>query len=71
MVSQLQMFSLGILWVGGWSFVMFEYPQKVCTVLRAKNPSEHKLRLFRRMGAIGLIWVAASCLLTFVFGFFR
>lgn len=71
MVSQLQMFSLGVLWVGGWSFILFEYPRIACRVLRDKTPTEKRLRHMRMMGGIGLVWVAVSCAVTFVVGFFH
>jgi hypothetical protein len=69
-ISREQLLALGVLWVGGWAFLCFDYPRLVCRVLQIKNPTDKRLRMMRKMGAVFLIWTFASLLITFVSGFF-
>jgi len=70
MLSELQMFALGVIWVGGWGFLFFEYPEFTCRMFR-KKPTEKWLRFSRITGAVELGIVFTSAVLTFVWGFFE
>ena len=71
MMSKLQMFALGVFWVGGWGFLFFEYPELMCRIFRVKNPTPKRLRFARVMGAVELGIVFTGAVLTFVWGFFE
>jgi hypothetical protein len=65
MISREQMLALRVAWVGGWGFLCFEYPEKACRIF-LREPTSMRLREIRIMGAVELIIVFISCILTFV-----
>lgn len=69
MLSHEQLFALGVLWVGGWGFLCFTYPDALCRILR-RDATPKRVRLIRLQGAIGLIIVFWSAVFEFVSGFF-
>jgi hypothetical protein len=69
MLSSEQMSALGVIWVGGWGFLFFDYPQIVCRIF-FREPTPKRLRNIRIMGAVELAIVFASAIITFVCGFF-
>ena len=71
MMSELQMFALGVIWVGGWGFLFFEYPELMCRLFRVQNPTPKRLRFARVMGAVELGIVFTSAVLAFVWAFFE
>jgi hypothetical protein len=68
MISEVRLFALGVIWVGGWGFLFFAYPEIVCKLLRAKNPTPKRLRLMRITGAIELALVFLSAVGIAIFG---
>jgi hypothetical protein len=69
MLSQEQMFALSVIWVGGWGFLFFHYPEALCRLFH-RETTPKRLRLMRIMGAIGLILTLCSAAGEFIQGFF-
>ena len=70
-MTELQFFALGVLWVGGWSFLFFDYPAVACRLLFHAPPTPKRLRLMRKMGAVGLAILFLSALGEVLAGFFH
>jgi hypothetical protein len=70
LMSELQFFSLGVIWVGGFGLFAFSYPEKFLRLFR-RRPTVSQLRAVRIMGAIELAVVFLSALSMFVMGFLR
>ena len=68
MISQVRLFALAVVWVGGWGFLFFTNPQLICRLGRVKDPTPKRLRTIKITGAVELVIVFASCVLTAVFG---
>ncbi len=68
MISDAQFFALGVVWVGGWGFVFFTWPEKVCQLFRVRPFSEKRVRLAKVMGGIGLALTFISALSVAIFG---
>ena len=60
MISQVQMYDLGVVWVGGWGFMFFAYPELVCRIFRVKNPTPKRLKLIKITGAVELVLVFSA-----------
>ncbi len=69
MISQVQMYALGVVWVGGWGFMFFAYPELVCRIFRVKNPTLKRLKLIKITGAVGLVLVFSASIGYAIFGF--
>ena len=69
MISHEQGFALGVIWVGGWGFLFFNYPASICRMSR-QEATPKRLRLIRIIGAIELVIVLCSAMAEFVWGFF-
>ncbi|MGA9057176.1 MAG: hypothetical protein WB763_11760 [Terriglobia bacterium] len=69
MISHEQFFALGVVWVGGWGFLFFNYPSVVCRISR-QGPTTKRLHRMRIMGAVELAIVFISAVATFIGGFF-
>jgi hypothetical protein len=69
MISQAQMYALSVVWVGGWGFLFFTYPELVCRIFRVKNPTPKKLKLIKIMGAVELAIVLTASILYGILGF--
>jgi hypothetical protein len=61
MISQAQLYALGVVWVGGWGFMFFAYPELVCRIFRVKNPTPKRLKFIKIMGAVelGIVFTAS------------
>jgi hypothetical protein len=68
MISEVRLFALGVIWVGGWGFLFFAYPEIVCKLFRVKNPTSKRLKLIRIAGAIELALVFFSAVGVAIFG---
>jgi hypothetical protein len=68
MISQAQMFALGVAWVGGWGFLFFTNPAFICRLSRIKNPTAKRLKLVKVVGAVELSLVFTGLILTAIFG---
>jgi len=62
------LFALGVVWVGGWGFLFFAYPEIVCRIFRVKNPTPKRLKLIRTTGAIELALVFIGAVGVAIFG---
>lgn len=69
MISQAQMYALGVVWVGGWGFLFFTYPELVCRIFRVRNPTPKRLKLMKITGAVELAIVFTASILCAIFGF--
>ncbi len=69
MISQAQLYALGVVWVGGWGFLFFTYPALVCRIFRVKNPTPKRLKLIKITGAVELAIVFTASVLCAIFGF--
>ena len=69
MISQVQMYALGVVWVGGWGFMFFAYPELVCRIFRVKNPTPKRLKLIKITGAVELDLVFSASIGYAIFGF--
>jgi hypothetical protein len=69
MISQAQMYALGVVWVGGWGFLFFTYTDLVCRIFRVKNPTPKRLKLVKITGAVELAIVFTASILCAIFGF--
>ena len=69
MISQVQMYALGVVWVGGWGFMFFAYPELVCRIFRVKNPTLKRLKLIKITEAVGLVLVFSASIGYAIFGF--
>jgi hypothetical protein len=69
MISQAQMYALGVVWVDGWGFLFFTYPELVCRIFRVKNPKPKRLKLIKITGAVELAIVFTASILCAIFGF--
>jgi hypothetical protein len=69
MISQAQIYALGVVWVGGWGFMFFVYPELVCRIFRVKNPTLKRLKLIKITGAVELAIVFTASILCAIFGF--
>jgi len=54
------MYALGVVWVGGWGFMFFAYPELVCRIFRVKNPTLKRLKLIKITGAVELVLVFSA-----------
>jgi hypothetical protein len=68
MISEVRLFALGVIWVGGWGFLFFAYPEFVCKLFRAKNPTPKRLKFMKITGAIELALVFLSAVGIAIFG---
>lgn len=68
MISFVRLYALGILWVGGWGFLFFAYPELVCRLFRVKNPTPKRVKVIRITGAIELGRAFTSAVLVAIFG---
>jgi hypothetical protein len=69
MISQAQVYALGVAWVGGWGFMFFAYPELVCRIFRVKNPTPKRLKLIKITGAIELAIVFIASIGCAIWGF--
>jgi hypothetical protein len=69
MISTAQMYALGVIWVGGWGFVFFSFPEVVCRIFRLKNPTPKRLKLIKIIGAVELAIVFVASLGYAIIGF--
>jgi len=69
MISQAQMYALGVVWVGGWGFMFFAYPELVCQIFRVKNPTPKRLKFIKITGAVELVLVFSASIGYAIFGF--
>ncbi len=70
MLSREQTLALGVIWVGGWGFLFFNYPSAICKIMK-HEAAPTRLRLIRIVGAIGLAVTFCSALADFIMGFFQ
>ena len=69
MISQAQIYALGVVWVGGWGFMFFVYPELLCRIFGVKNPTLKRLKLIKITGAVELAIVFTASILYAIFGF--
>ena len=69
MISQAQMYALAVVWVGGWGFMFFAYPELVRRIFRIKNPTPKRLKLIKITGAVELFLVFSASIGYAIFGF--
>jgi len=68
MISQTQEFAIGIIWVGGWGFAFFTYPELVCKIFGPRTPIPKRVKWARATGAVALAIVFVSCVGVALFG---
>ena len=69
MISQTQIHVLIVVWVGGWGFLFFAYPELVCRIFRLKNPTPKRLKFIKITGAVELGIVFTAFVAYAIFGF--
>jgi hypothetical protein len=69
MLSHAQMYALCVVWVGGWGFVFFSFPEVGCRIFRLKDRTPKRLRLVKIIGAIELAIVFVACAGYAILGF--
>ena len=69
MISQAQIYALGVVWVGGWGFLFFTYPELVCRIFRVNNPTLKRPKLIKITGAVELAIVFTASILCAILGF--
>jgi hypothetical protein len=67
-MSQIQAYALGNVWVGGWGFLFFVYPELVCRLFRIRNPTPRRVKMIKITGAVELALVFTGSIFVAIFG---
>jgi hypothetical protein len=71
MISQAQIYALGVVCVAGWEFLVFTYPDWVCRLSSKKHPTPKRLKLIDTTGAVASSMVFIGSISGAIFVFYR